>query len=135
LPISKTSKKLYGNMKSGIADEIAFVKGDTVYIVDSGWENGKIEMGVRDILPIPDASLRNDFVRRNNNDAISKGRVSDGLSSRIKRAFPGDRSRDLRQKSGSELQADKGKSENQQKGVSGENANKRGLSGKAIPRL
>ena len=122
-------------MKSGIADEIAIVKGDTVYIVDSSWENGKTEMGVRDILPMTDASLRNDFVRRNNNDAISKGRVSNGLSSRIKRAFSGDRSRDLRRESGSELQADKGKSENQQKGVSGENANKRGLSGKAIPRL
>ena len=120
-------KKLYGDMESGIADEIAIVKDNTVYIVDSGKENGKIQMGIREKLSFSDADLIEEYVRRTNNDAVSKGRVSDGLSSKLKHEDDSSRARDLRRESGAELQADQGKPENQQSRVSRENADKRGL--------
>ena len=126
--ITEQLKKLYGDMESGIADEIAIARGDTVYIVDSGIENGKIKMGIREKLNFSDSMLRDEYVRRNNNDAVSKGRVSDGLSSKLKREDDSSRARNLRRESGSELQADKGKSKDQQSGVLGEDADNRGLS-------
>ena len=127
-------QKVYGDVMSGIADEIAVARGTKVYIVDSGRENGKIKMGVRGILNFSDLALRDEYVRRQNNDAVSKGRVSDGLSSKFKSENDSSRESSLRRESGSKLQADTRESEDQQSRVSGENADQRGI-GKASREL
>ena len=102
-----------------------------MFLVDSGKENGKIDFGVRRKRTISNTTNRLDFIRRTNNDAISKGHVSDGLSVRLGNGTSSDTGRNLRRESGAELSADKGKSSDNQSGVSGENADKRGLKGKA----
>ena len=85
---------------------------------------------------ISDAKLRDDFIRSTSNDAVSKGRVSDGLSSKLRSEDDSSRPSSLRQESGSELQVDTGKSQNQQSGVSGEDADQRGVTkGKASREL
>ena len=72
------------------------------------------------------------YVRRTNNEAVSKGNISDELSSKIGDGYDNSRGSDLRRESGAELQADKGKSQDKQSGVLGEDADNRGVTeGKA----
>lgn len=79
---------------------------------------------------------RERFIRRANDTARSKGDISDELLERLGYGNSGDSGLNLRRESGSELQADTGKSPNQQSGVSGENADQRGLTkGKASREL
>ena len=123
-------KKIYSEVDSGVADEIAIEKGNKVYIVHSGKENGEINFGVTKIISISDEQGRKEFIRRTNNEAVSEDRVSDGLSSKLKSEDDNNRGSNLRRELGAELQADKGKSENQQSGVSQANADKRGVNEK-----
>ena len=52
--ISKQLKDLYGDVENGVADEIAVAVGETVYIVDSGRENGgKVAYGIRERKKFP----------------------------------------------------------------------------------
>ena len=57
-----------------------------------------------------------------NERAISKGYISDGLSSKFGDKYDNNRGCDRRFQLGEQLSLDKGKSRNQQKGISDENA-------------
>jgi hypothetical protein len=129
--INNELRSLYRGVSDGIADGIAIVNDKKVFIIDSGKENGKIDFGVRKIIKISNDVVRNDYVRRTNSEAISKGYVSDGLSSKLGDRHDNDRGRDLRRELGTELSTDQGKSADNQSGVFGEDADKRGLNGKA----
>ena len=95
-----------------------------------------MDFGVFREKTISDAKLRNDFIRGTSNDAVSKGRVSDGLSSKLRSEDDSSRPSSLRQESGAELSVDQGKPEDQQSGVSAEDADKRGVTaGKASREL
>ena len=118
--------KIYG-VEDGIADEMAIEYGDDVYIVDSGKENGTVTFGIRRKKKISDAKLRFEFIRRTNNDSISKGYISDELSSRIRDGLGGDPGRYMRRESRTELQIDLRKSEDNQGRVSDKNADNRRL--------
>ena len=133
--INRQLVNLYRGVSDGIADGIAIENGNMVYIVDSGKANGHITFGVRRMRTVSDVNARNDFIRSQNNDAISEGYVSNELLERFEHGRSSNFGRNLRREFGSELQADTGKSENQQGGVLGENADKRGLSGKASREL
>ena len=127
---------LYSGISDGYADGIAIANGKTVFVVDSGRDNGKLDFGVRRIKTVNDTQLRDDFIRSTNNDTVSEGNVSDELLEKFKYEVGGNSGRDLRRESGSELSADTGKSPNKQSGVSGENADQRGLTkGKASREL
>ena len=127
---------IYSGISDGYADGIAISNGKTVFIVDSGRDNGKLDFGVRRIKTIDDAQLREDFIRSTNNDTVSDGNVSDELLEKLGDEVGSDFGRDMRRESGSELSADTGESPNKQSGVSGENADQRGLTkGKASREL
>lgn len=128
---------LYRGVSDGIADGIAIENDNTVYIVDSGKDNGKLDFGVRMQRTINDARLRRDFIRRTNDNTVSNGNISDELLERLGYGVSSDSGRDLRRESGSELQADTRKPENNQSGISQENADsERGLKdGKASREL
>ena len=117
-------KQLYSDIDSGVATEIAIEDGNTVYIVDSGKENGKINFGFRKKLVISDESLRKDFIRRRNNDSVSKGHISDGLSSKFRDEYDNGRRGDRRLETGEKLSADKGQSQNNEGRVSSDNGNR-----------
>ncbi|MBQ9760148.1 MAG: hypothetical protein IJW16_02235 [Clostridia bacterium] len=119
-------KKIYNN-EDGVADEIAIEYGDYVYMVDSGRENGSTTFGIRRKIKISDARLRAEFIRSTNNDAVSKRFVSDEISSRIGDEVGSDWRRNMRRESGTELQPDSRESQDNQSGISGENADNRGL--------
>ena len=112
--------KLYDGVNDGIANGVAIENGDTIYIIDSGKDNGKLSFGVRKRRIIKEPQLRAETVRRTNNDAVSKGYISDGLSSRLGDGYDNNRRRDLRRELGEELSSDTRKPENHQEGISNE---------------
>lgn len=125
--INRELIKIYNGVNNGIADGIAFEKDGKVYVTDSGKDNGKLTFGVRKIISIKNESLRREYVKKAYDKAISNGYVSDELSGEIGYRLGFGRGSDLRRELGSELQTDTGKSEYQQIGVLGENADQRGL--------
>ena len=112
--------------EDGVADGIAIENGETVYIVDSGRENGEIRFGVKSFFVIEDEKLRAEYLRRKNDDSISKGYISDGLSSRFGDRSNNNRLGNLEQVSGEELPADKRESQDIGGGISVDNENRRG---------
>ena len=125
--ISQQLYRLYSGVSSAIATEIAIEQGNTVYIVDSGKENGKINIGIRSYKTIVDSKSRQEVIKKQNEYAISAGCVSDGLSEKLGGDQLRDSGRSVRRESGEELQADQGKPENNQNGVSGKDGYRRGV--------
>lgn len=128
--INRELRKLYYGIKDGIADGIAIANGDTVFIIDSGKDKGEIDFGVRRMKTIQEAALREEFIRSENDDTISKGYVSNELLEKLEYGRRGDIGRNLRSESGTELQADKGKPQDNQSRISSDNADNRGLNSK-----
>lgn len=119
-------RTVYGGV-DGIADEIAVAIGNSVYLVDSGRENGKITFQAIDKIIIADKDTREEYIRRANYDALSKGYISDGLSSRFRREYIGDWESNRRHSLRQNLQTDNREPEHNQKGVSGDDEDRGGL--------
>ncbi len=120
-------KKLYGDIENGVADGIAIAREDSVFIVDSGKENGEITFGIRKVTRIENDDLRAEYVRRTNDESVSKGYISDGLSSKLGSEYDHDRGRNLRRESGAELQSDQEQSQDNERRVSRKDADHRGV--------
>jgi hypothetical protein len=121
---------LYSGISDGIADGIAIANGKTVFIVDSGKDNGKLDFGVRRKRTISADIGREQFIRSENDKSRQEGNISDELLERIEYAGGSNIGRNLRRELGTELQTDTRKSENKQSGISQTNGDNRGL-GKA----
>ncbi len=117
-------RKLYSGVGDGIADDIAIAHGNTIYIVDSGKDNGEISFGVKGKIKVSDNDLRSECVRRTNAEAVSNGHVSDGLSSRLRGKHDNDRTGNLRREFGAKLSADQGKPQDNQGAISQNDANR-----------
>lgn len=117
--------KLYQGVENGIANSVAIENGNTVYIVDSGCENGDISFGVRERRIVTDAQLRAEIIRRRNNESLSKGYISDGLSSRFGDRHDNGIDSSVRRESGAELSVDTAESADIQGGVSAGDADRR----------
>ena len=117
--------KFYQDVENGIANNVAIENGNAVYIVDSGCENGDVSFGVRERIKILDDELRSEYVRRTNDDAVSKGYISDGLSSRFAARHANGRESNLRRESGEELSADTAESADIQGGIPAADADRR----------
>ncbi len=123
-------RDVYGDVKTAVADEVAVALGNTVYVVDSGRENGKITCRAIEKIIINDKDFREEYIRRTNYDALSKGCVSDGLSARFRRKYAGRGESDRRSSIRQDLQTNNGESANNQKRIpqgSGGNADTGGL--------
>ena len=120
-------RKLYSGINDGVADSIAIAQGSTVYIVDSGKDNGEISFGVRRKKVVSDEINRTKFIRRTNYDAVRKGHVSDGLLGKLGAQLDNDSGRDLRRESGTELPTDQRKSQYHERGVPNGDADRGGI--------
>lgn len=118
---------MYGGVGDSVANGIAIENGSTVFIVDSGKENGEIRFGVRRKFKISDSNLRAEYIRRTNVEAVSNGYISDGLSSRFGDQHDNHRQSNLRRESGTEPSADQEKSSDNQGGVFVRDANRGGV--------
>ena len=126
--IHRQLKKLYGDVTDDIANSIALEVGKVVYLVDSGIDGGKIDVGVYHRETIEDDDVRKAYIWRQNDDARKKGHCSYELLRNIGHELPDDTGRDLRQELGGELSSDQGESEHIESGVSKENEH-RGVGG------
>jgi hypothetical protein len=77
---------MYGPIDSAIADGIAIEKDNSIYVVDSGMEDGLIDFGVRQQIKIDDDKLRKERLEKINDRAVSNGFSSSEISGRIKRS-------------------------------------------------
>lgn len=123
--IRRKLQTIYSGVDNAVADGIAIEAGTTVYIVDSGKEQGEISFGVRSRLKISDESLRKNYIWRSNNDAVSNGYISDGLSSKFKSELDKYRGSDTRRVFGTELSVNTTESKNRQERVPEENGDRR----------
>ena len=120
--------ELYSGIDDGVADGIAVEKGTTVYIVDSGKENGEISFGFKKKITISDDVERKGYLRRINDDAISRAFLSDGLSQRLGAELDKHRGSNRRYESREEFAADNRESQHNQSGISRTNGDRgRGL--------
>jgi hypothetical protein len=119
--------KLFFGYDNVIANDIAIENGDKVYIVDSGKENGKTDFQVVEAYIITNKQLREEFIRRTNDESVSKGHISDGLSSKFGDKYDNDRGSDTRHKLGQELSIDNEQSQNNEAGISQGNADRGNL--------
>ncbi len=101
--IERKLKSIYGDVTDAILNDIAIEKGDIVYIVDSGIDNGELSFGIRKKTRISNDQLRQEYVRRQNGQSIQKGFVSDGLSSRLGIEYDNNRSSNRRFQNRTEL--------------------------------
>lgn len=122
--IRQELNKLYEGVEDGIADGVAIEKNNTVYVVDSGKENGKIRFGIRARYEIANSKLRAEFTRRINNESISKGYIGNELSSKLGLEYDDDRTRNRGQEFGEKLSTDTAESENNEGRVFENNENK-----------
>ena len=79
-------RKIYGPIDSAIADGIAIEKDNSIFVVDSGMEDGLIDFGVRQQIKIEDDKLRKERLEKINDRAASNGFSSSEISGRIKRS-------------------------------------------------
>lgn len=121
--IRQELNKIYEGVEDGIADGVAIEKNNTVYVVDSGKESGKIRFGIRARYEIANNELRAEFTRRINNESISKGYIGNELSSRLGFEYDNDRTRNRGQEFGEELSTDTAESENNKGRVFEDNEN------------
>ena len=82
--IRQSLRNIYGDFDNCIADGIAIENGDTIYVVDSGKENGELRFGIRNTIIISDQILRKERMVKINDRAIQDGFISERLSGKIR---------------------------------------------------
>ncbi len=115
-------RKIYGSIDSAIADGIAIEKENSIFVVDSGIEDGKIDFGVRHQFKIDDANLRLMNLEEINDRAISKGYVDNEISKRIRHSSNNGSRGSVERKLSEELSDNTRKSENNESRISGKDA-------------
>lgn len=109
--------EIYGPIDSAIADGIAIEKDNTIFVVDSGIEDGHVEFGVREKIIISDKNLRKVNLEKINDRAISKGYVSIEISRRIKHSSDNDSNSSVGRELSKELSDNTRKSQNNENGI------------------
>lgn len=120
--IRRQINELFGEVDSGIANGVAVEFGDSVYIVDAGVEDGRVDYGVRSKETISDNDLRKEYIRRKNGKSIREGYISDGLSSKFGDEYVDDWNNYFGRKLGDELSDNTRKSENNESRISEKDA-------------
>ena len=115
--------KVYGETDNAIADGIAIERDNTIYIVDSGSEEGRIDFGVRRKITISDRAKRLKYIKNINKESYENGYGSREVFERLGLELDNDSGSDV----GRELRQDNGitngESQNNESRISGKNGN------------
>lgn len=125
--IRRELSNIYSKYNDCVADGIAIENGNKVFVVDSSKDDGDLRFGIRKQFTISNDELRKEYIRRTNYESISKGFVSDGLSSEIRNRYDNNRRGYSRQESGKELSVDSRESTNNKERISKQDADRRGI--------
>ncbi len=116
--LKKELADLYGTMQNGIANGVAIEQGNTVYIIDSGIEDGEISFGVRRRITISDPILRKERLSKINERAISNGFISEPLFGKIRSSSSNNSNSRVRRQLQRKLSDNNGKTEHNEGRVS-----------------
>lgn len=115
--------KVYGETDNAIADGIAIEKDNTIYIVYSGCEEGRIDFGVRRKITISDRTKRLKYIKNINKESYENGYGSREVFERLGLELDNDSRSDV----GRELRQDNGitngESQNNESRISDKNGN------------
>ena len=125
--IKRELSKIYNGFDDCVADGIAIENGNTIYVVDSGKENGELRFGIRNTIKISDETLRKERMVKINDRAIQDGFISEQLSGKIRGSSDkysrGSIGRQLQE----ELSVDSRESTNNKERISKQDADRRGI--------
>lgn len=124
--VRKKLQNIYAGVGNAVADGIGIEVGTTVFIVDSGKEQGEIAFGVRQRITISNSELRKQRLEALNERAVSKGYVSSELFGRFGGASDNRNGSSIGRELGSKLSTNQGEAEHQQGRVSERNGDSRG---------
>lgn len=123
--IRQSLRNIYGNFDNCVADGIAIEKGNTIYVVDSGKENGELRFGIRNTIKISDETLRKERMVKINDRAIQDGFISEQLFGKIRGSSNKYSRGSIGQQLQEELSIDTRESTNNQERVSKQDADRR----------
>lgn len=126
--IRRKLSDIYQGIDDAIADGIAIENDNTIYVVDSGKDNGEIRFGIRLKIEIDDNTLRKQRLVVINDRAISKGFISSELFGQIKRSSGDGGGSSVERQLQKELSVDTRESEDNEGRISSENGD-RGVRG------
>ena len=125
--IKRELSKIYNGFDDCVADGIAIENDNTIYVVDSGKENGELRFGIRNTIKISDETLRKERMVKINDRAIQDGFISEQLSGKIRGSSDkysrGSIGRQLQE----ELSVDSRESTNNKERISEQDADRRGI--------
>ena len=121
--IRSVLKGLYDGV-DGIADGIAIENGKSLFVIDTGRDNGEITFGVKKRLTIEDDKMRKERMLEINDGAISNGDVSVHISEKIEHTPSNDSGSGDGRKLQKELSTDNRKPADNKGRVFGENGDR-----------
>ncbi len=124
--IRKKLQNIYAGVGNAVADGIGIEVGTTVFIVDSGKDQGEIAFGVRQRITISNSELRKQRLEALNERAVSKGYVSSELFGRFGGTSDNRNGSGIGRELGAKLSTNQGETEHQQGRVSERNGDSRG---------
>lgn len=112
--------KLYDGVNDGIANGVAIENGDTIYIIDSGKDNGKLSFGIRKRIKISDNERRVRYIKNINKESAENGYGDRELFEKLGVELDNDSRSNVGRKAREDSSSDTRKPENHQEGISDE---------------
>ena len=125
--IKRELSKIYNGFDDCVADGIAIENGNTIYVVDSGKENGELRFGIRNTIKISDETLRKERMVKINDRAIQDGFISEQLSGKIRGSSDKHSRGSIGRQLQEELSVDSRESSNNKGRISKQDADRRGI--------
>lgn len=125
--IRRELSKIYSGFDDCVADGVAIERGHTIFVVDSGKEQGQVSFGIRKKITISDETLRKEIVEEINDRAIQDGFISEQILERFRGSSDKHSRGSIGQQLQKELSVDSNESENNKEGLSKQDADKRGI--------
>ena len=119
-------KKLFSEVEDGIADGIALENGNTIYVVDSGKDNGELSFGVRKQIVIKDEQRRNRYINNINEESYERYHGERTVFKKLGIKLDNDSRSIVGRESGKELSVDSRESINNERRISKQDADRRG---------
>lgn len=116
---------IYQGIDDAIADGIAIENDNTIYVVDSGKDNGEIRFGIRRIITIKDSDRRERYIKNINKESAENGFGNRAIFERTGIKLDNDSRSDVGRTHGEDLSAAKRKSEDNEGRISSENGDRR----------
>lgn len=119
--------KIYSGFDDCVADGVAIERGHTIFVVDSGKEQGQVSFGIRKKITISDETLRKEIVEEINDRAIQDGFISEQILEKFRGSSDKHSRGSIGQQLQKELSVDSRESTNNKERISKQDADRRGI--------